>query len=328
MRAVDYIKSNIHEDDVLNILRKYGAKHIRKIGDTYRCTCPIHGGNNDTAFSYNPDKHLWACFTECGGGDIFTLVALLNDLNPETQFKEIVNATANELGIQIDGMTFEQHTDDYQREVNDWLRYALKREEIFNQPYDLSKLGTRYRVNKYRNLSKTTLESRQIGFSKEMNRYIFPIFNEHREPIGASMRAAGNELPKWLHRPKSIKTGQILYNFESCKGIHRDVYVVEGIMDCLNLIELGIENVVCTFGARITHEQAMILVKNFDNVILAFDNDHAGHEATDKAIDKYRKIISFKVLVIKNECKDVGEFTSREEFDKNTEVMEWWKWKE
>ena len=85
---------------------------------------------------------------------------------------------------------------------------------------------------------------------------------------------------------------------------------------------------VCTFGARITHEQAMILVKNFDNVILAFDNDHAGHEATDKAIDKYRKIISFKVLVIKNECKDVGEFTNREEFDKNTEVMEWWKWKE
>lgn len=328
MRAVDYIKNNIKKEKFLDLLLKHGAKNLRLLGDTYRCTCPIHGGNNDTAFSYNPNNNLWTCFTECGGGDVFTLVAMLNDMDMETQFKEIVSLTAFELGIQIDGMSFENHTEDYLKEVNEWLQYALRRTEIFNQPYDLSKLGTRYRLNSYRGISKEVLEANGVGFLKEMNRYIFPIYNESEEVIGASLRANGNETPKWIHRPKSIKTGQILYNFSNCKGKHSKVYLVEGIIDCLRLIEIGVPNVMCTFGARVTHEQTMILLKNFDEVVLAFDNDEAGQKAINKFIEKSRKIINISVLVIDKKFKDVGEINTNKEFNEYTREVEWWKWLE
>ena len=79
------------------------------------------------------------------------------------------------------------------------------------------------------------------------------------------------------------------------------------------------------FGARITDEQVLLLVKNFETVILAFDNDAAGHNATTKAIEKLKKIMNLYVLII-TDIKDVGELNNIEEFEK-LEVVKWNKWK-
>lgn len=326
MKAVDYIKSNININKVTELLENSGSKNLRKLGDTYRGTCPIHGGNNDTSFSYNPEKNLWACFTECGGGDIFTLVAILYDIDIDTHFKEVVSKTAEVLEININGMTFENHTEDYKKEMKSWLQYALKREEIFNQPYDLKKLGTRYALKSYRGIEESLLRQFGIGYLKEMNRFIFPIFDSSGEAIGASLRANGDMKPKWVHRPKSIKTGQVLYNLNNCIGRFRAVYVVEGMMDCIRLISIGIENVVATFGAKLTDEQKMLFLKNFDEVILCFDNDKAGETATRKSIQKLKKIMDVKVLEINEKFKDIGEIMSIEEFNDNTKEVEWYKW--
>lgn len=322
MSALDYIKNSIKEDCVLSMLERYGAKNIRKLGDTYRCTCPIHGGDNATAFSYNPDNNLWCCFTECGGGDIFTLVSLLNDIDIENNFKEVIRQTAQELRLDITGMDIGSHEVSYKREVNDWLKYALKRQEIFNIPYDLSKLGTRYLLNEYRGISKETLKHFGVGYLKEINKYIFPIYDLQNNTIGASLRATGSQTPKWVHRPKSIKTGDILYNAKHCiDNGYRTVYVVEGIIDAIRLYDIGIDNVVCTFGARITDAQKLILM-NFDEVILAFDNDKAGKEAILKAIEKLKKIINIKILILPEGIKDVGEFKEIGELGE-CEIVSW-----
>lgn len=323
MSAIDKIRRLTTKEKVLSVLEKYGANNIQMIGDTYRCACPIHGGANNTTFSYNPDNHLWCCFAECGGGDVFTLIAMLNDIDIETRFKEVIKRTAEELNIDIDGMDIGKHEADYQKDVDSWLRYSLKRNQIFNTPYDIKTLGDRYRLNKYRDISPTTLEQYGVGYLKELNKYIFPIFNESGDIIGASLRAVGNEMPKWLHRPKSIKTGMVLYNLKYCiDNNFRKVYIVEGIIDVLRLVDIGVRNVVCTFGARVTDEQKYMLLKHFDEVVLAFDNDSAGKQATKKAIEKLRYIINTEVLVIPSDLKDVGELRSIEEFNE-MEVISW-----
>ena len=76
--------------------------------------------------------------------------------------------------------------------------------------------------------------------------------------------------------------------------------------------QLGIKNVVCTFGARITEQQIRLLM-NFDTIILAFDNDETGQYAIRKAIENYKYLINIKVLIL-NEQKDVGEIKTIEEF--------------
>ena len=223
-------------------------------------------------------------------------------------------------------MTMEDNSNPYQKEVQEWLKYMLNKDNIYNVAFDIKKLGTRYKINEFRGISSETLIKYGVGYLKELDRFIFPITDSLGETIGASLRANGNAIPKWLHRPKSIRTGMILYNLKECVDAGYDtVYIVEGIIDCLRLIDMGIKNVVCSFGARITDEQVLLLVKNFETVILAFDNDAAGRNATTKAIEKLKKIMNLYVLII-TDIKDVGELNNIEEFEK-LEVVKWNKWK-
>lgn len=64
--------------DLLDYVSKAGGK-LAKHGDRYSCACPLHGGDNVTAFSiYKKDgRDLWNCFTgDCGGGDVITFVEM------------------------------------------------------------------------------------------------------------------------------------------------------------------------------------------------------------------------------------------------------------
>lgn len=306
MSAVDFIRESITEQMFVEVIKNRGSRNFRKLGDVYRGTCPIHNGDNDTAFIFDPTKMLFNCFTECGGGDCFDFVAMIYDIDIEKEFIKVINLTALEFGINIDGIELKDITHSYKSETIEYLKYVNGKEEIYNLPYDLSHLGERFPINSYRGIDKDTLNRLNIFFYKDLNRIGFTIHNLEGEIIGSSLRAVGEEKPKWVHRPKSIKTGRIFYNFRNVidKGF-REVIVVEGIMDCLNLIRQGIENVICAFGARITDEQRMLLIKYFEVVVLGFDNDKAGIIATNKAINKLKKIMIVKVLMY--DKKDPGE---------------------
>lgn len=326
MNAREFIKNNIDKDLIIKALEHYNTKQINIFDREIRCCCPIHQSNNPTSFSWRLDNKLFCSFVEGVGGDIFNFVSYMEDIDIEKYFPQVVRKVAEILGFDISNMTMEDNSDPYHKEVQEWLKYMLNKDTIYNVAFDIKKLGVRYKISNYRGISDEVLVKYGVGYLKELNRFIFPVTDSSGETIGASLRANGNDIPKWLHRPKSIRTGMILYNLKECvDNGYNMVYVVEGIIDCLKLIDMGIKNVVCSFGARITDEQALLLVRNFETVILAFDNDTAGHNATTKAIEKLKKIINLYVLVIAD-IKDVGELNNINEFEK-LEVIKWNKWK-
>lgn len=322
MSPVDFIKDKITADMFLDLIKREGARNVRLVGDVYRSTCPIHKGNNDTTFSFNPNNKLFNCFSECGGGDIFDFIALINDIDIETEFKKVVELTAQEFNIDISNLVLDDIEYNYKKETLEYLRYLNGKKEIFNSPYNLNVLGNRFALNNYRGLNKEQLIEYGVSFANDLNRVCFEIKNQNGIVVGASLRATGEEKPKWLHRPKTIKTGMLLYNLNNVlsKGF-REVIVVEGIMDCLNLIILGIENVVCTFGDRITAEQKMLLIKYFDTIILGFDNDVAGMKAKTKQIERLKKIINVKILIY--DKKDPGMLT-KEDIGK-IKIINWYE---
>jgi DNA primase len=324
MNEIDFIKNQITPDMFLELLKESGAKNIRQIGDEYRCTCPIHGGDNDTSFVFNPNNMLFNCFTECGGGDIFDFVAMINDIDIEKNFHKVIELTAQHFNINIEGFDFSKVEFNYKSEVLDYLRYINGISELYNNPYDLNKLGERFSISSYRGIQDSILNALGVSYAKDLNRICFPIKNHKGEVIGASLRAIDNEKIKWLHRPKSIKTGRIFYNMDYVlsKG-YKTVYVVEGIMDCINLINLGIDNVICAFGARVTEEQKLLLIMYFEEVNLMFDNDKAGRKATHKAIEKLNKIINTNVVVY--EGNDPGDLTLEQL--NNIQIINWYDYK-
>lgn len=311
MNAVDYIKSVLTEEMIMNLLEGKGASNVRKDGQDIRSTCPIHGGDNDTAFVWYTDNWYWKCWKEDIGGDIFNFIEYYYDLN---DFNEIVNKTAEELNLDISKMEIKERTLDYEKDLRQWLSYSIKKQS--NKEYNYRVLGSLFRLNSYRHFTKETLQHFDCFYAKEMNRVGFLIKDEENKTIGASLRRCDDEdNPKWLHRPKGLSTGSILYNlnYVVSKG-YRKVYLVEGIIDVASLYQIGIDNVVACFGARLTTEQFDLCIKHFDEIVLAYDNDEAGHKAIKNTIDKYKYFINISYLDIKN-YKDVGEITNVEDFN-------------
>lgn len=326
MEAVSFIKDNITKEMVKNYLLENGANGLIPDGDKYRCSCPIHNGDNATAFVYNPDGHLWVCHTECGGGDIFTLIAHMNNLEIEKEFPKVVDLTAKEFGINIDGLNIGEIKDSYKSDMLKWFQYELNRKEVFNAPYDISRLGPKFSINSYRGFNKEILDKFGVYYSQDFNRILFTIYNENGIEIGASLRATGDEKPKWVHQPKSIKTGEVLYNLNNIKGKFKEVYIVEGMIDVINLNKIGIENVVCSFGSNLTRKQVYLLMNYFESIILFFDNDKAGKKAIRKSIEKYNKMINIDVMLLED-INDPGEIKTLEDFRAINRIR-WYNYKE
>ena len=94
-------------------------------------------------------------------------------------------------------------------------------------------------LNKYKQFDKATLCNNAFYF-KDMNRIGFIIRDIDDVVIGCSLRAMDEVTkPKWLHRPASIQTGETFYNIHDVAGKYKTVYIVEGITDTLNMINIG-----------------------------------------------------------------------------------------
>lgn len=87
MTDVSRIKSRTTTGDVLHAHGLPGAR---------RGPCPIHGGDNRSAFTH--DGHRWACFTRCGSGDVVRLVELLRGVG----FRDAVAWLENFTGLRRD----------------------------------------------------------------------------------------------------------------------------------------------------------------------------------------------------------------------------------
>ena len=307
-------------DKVTNLLSYYGATQIRVEGEFVRCTCPIHKGHNPTSFVWNLKKHVWCCHSCGASGDLIRLHAIINDLSERNNFIEIVTVLCAMLGINKDDLNFDKMMNQQRKEVREWLMYTNRNIET-NKEFDLNLLGTRQNISSYKMFDKSLLSD--VFYAKDLNRIAFIIRDEDNKIIGASCRAVNQgEKIKWLHRPKGIDTGLVLYNLNNIKDKGYDsVYVVEGITDAINLIRLGINNVVCSFGCSLTDEQVDLLSKYFIKVIMFYDNDLAGIKGNVRTIEKLKnKFDLFVKYFGEFQINDAGEIKNIDEFNALPEV--------
>lgn len=65
----------LQKANLIAMVESAGGK-LKQHGERYSCACPLHGGDNVTAFSIYKKDGLdrWHCFTNCGGGDVINFV--------------------------------------------------------------------------------------------------------------------------------------------------------------------------------------------------------------------------------------------------------------
>jgi len=131
-------------------------------------------------------------------------------------------------------------------------------------------------------------------------RLMFPITDRQGRIVAfggralPAMETPGSSQPKYINSPETdiYRKGQTLYALEQAKPQMRQsktVYLAEGYMDVIALHQAGVSNAVAPLGTAFTDDQANILRRWVDNVILIFDTDEAGQKAAYKAIITCRK---------------------------------------
>src|SRR5699024_11192472 len=125
-------------------------------------------------------------------------------------------------------------------------------------------------------------------------RIIFPIKNHLGKTVAFGGRATGEIKPKYLNSPENelFHKGNILYNFHLAKREIRkqsEVVVFEGYMDVIAAHQAGIRNCIATLGTALTEHQARLLKRYVDTVILSYDGDDAGIEASFQAAQLLKK---------------------------------------
>ena len=122
-------------------------------------------------------------------------------------------------------------------------------------------------------------------------RITIPIRNEHHRVVGLGGRVLKSEdSPKYLNSKENIlfSKSHVLFNLSSSAFPMMSsgtVIVVEGYMDCITLAQNGFENTVAVLGTGLTKEHVSILQRWTKKVILCFDQDRAGKDATVRAFE-------------------------------------------
>lgn len=333
---VDEIKSRCNIVDVI-------GRHVplKKTGSNYKGVCPFHN-EKTPSFVVSDTKQIFTCFG-CGAtGDVLEFVQRYNNLD----FPEAVEKLASEYGLEIKSANFKGERErtalyEINREAaaffyraftkgpNPGYEYMKKRGL---EPDTLRKFGIGYADGEWDSLYRyfmdkgtdpqTLLELGLISYSngkyydKYRDRVIFPIINTRGKVIGFGGRILGEGNPKYLNSPESpvFSKKNNLYGLNLTRqDINKEnqVILVEGYMDVISLYHHGVRNVSASLGTALTENQAAMLKRYTDNVIISYDSDAAGQAAALRGLDILHKSgCKVKVLQV-NDGKDPDEFIKK-----------------
>ena len=141
---------------------------------------------------------------------------------------------------------------------------------------------------------------------------IFPIIDLRGNVVGFGGRIMGGARgPKYLNSSDTpvFKKSRNLFALNLSKTTKNDYFILaEGYMDVIALHQAGFDSAVASLGTSLTEEQARIIARHTERIVISYDADGAGQAAAQRAIDILKKCdLQVKVLRIPG-AKDPDEF--------------------
>ena len=304
--------------------------------------CPFHN-EKTPSFFVNEDMQNFKCFGCGASGDVISYVERKNNLS----FMEAAEKLANEYGVEISKGTFDTDSrktlyydanrmaaaffhNEMRKPGNLGLRYMTSRGI---SPATMTKFGIGYADENWESLYEHLIRNgikedvaKELGlvssskgknYDRYRDRVMFPIINTRSKVVGFGGRAIHNETtPKYLNSAESraFQKKNNLYAINITRDeIKKEDYaiLVEGYMDAVSLYQHDIKNVVASLGTALTINQGNLLKRYSKNVIIAYDSDTAGKEATLRNIDVLRKAGCHVRVLTLDDMKDPDEYVKK-----------------
>ena len=296
---------------------------LTKKGKYFFGLCPFHN-EKTPSFSVDPDRQIYYCYSCHKGGDAFRFVTETEKLTFPEAIQKLADRAHIQLPESSDPVYNKKlaKTKELQKRYFDMYTHSAS---FFSQALMsgqgapargymqrrmiradmVRKFGLGYSLNGWEAL-KAFLNSK--GFSDEellsggliiknknegyfdrfRNRVIFPIQDVSGRTLAFGGRAIDDSTPKYMNSPETqfYNKGKHLYGLNLAKATkEKYMLIVEGYMDLISLSAHDFDNVVAPLGTALTDEQARLLKRYTDDVIISFDSDAAGQAAALRGLD-------------------------------------------
>ena len=308
------------QNDIVDVISE--RVRLRKAGRNFTGLCPFHN-EKTPSFSVSQEKQIYKCFG-CGeAGNVISFV--MKDKN--LPFVEAVKYLANRANIPLEMHNGEKSKSAKKKDLlyrvnveaakfffSNLMNNQNAKEYFLNRGIKeetIKKFGLGFANDSWNSLmfylrkkginDVLLEEAGLISVNKEKgrkydrfrNRVMFPVFDYQGKVIGFGGRVLDDSKPKYLNSPETLvfQKGTNLYglNFALKHNMSERYFViVEGYMDLISLHQYGITNVVASLGTALTINQARLLKRYADKVIISYDADMAGQMATLRGLEILR----------------------------------------
>ena len=333
----EFIEKVQQANDIVSVISDYVT--LKRRGRNFWACCPFH--NEKTAsFSVSPDKGFYYCFGCHASGNVFKFLMQKENLT----FVEAVTRLAERAHIALPEVEKRDRLRHRLFEINEMAgnffhnclvktRYGeagldyYHRRHVSNETIHDFKLG--FAPDGWTMLTDAFVKRGVdpedlvlLGLSKKKNdhyydafrnRVIFPIRDGRSRIVGFGGRVLDDSKPKYLNSPETpiFNKRRLLFAMDMAhKAIYQEgkAILVEGYMDVVAAHNKGIHNVVASLGTSFTPEQARLLQRQAKNLVLSYDMDQAGRQATLRAMQIVRGLGMHISVVSLPQGKDPDEY--------------------
>ncbi|WP_216830040.1 DNA primase [Alkalihalobacterium elongatum] len=303
--------------DIVEVINEY--VQLKKQGRNYIGLCPFHG-EKTPSFSVSPDKQLYHCFGCGAGGNVFSFLMELEGLSFVESVVKLGEKTNVELpSVRADQKKSNEHSaiEAAHELAMKFYHHILLKTDMGTVGLDyLQKRGfTKEMIDHFqmgfapnhwdsltsllekrgfnlKGLEKAGLLSvREFDgkvFDRFRNRIMFPIWDRQGNVIAFGGRIIDDGKPKYLNSPETVlfNKSRTLYGIHIARPSIRKLnqaVLFEGYIDVISAWGAGVSNGIATLGTALTEEQAKIIRRNAETVIICYDSDEAGIQATSRA---------------------------------------------
>ena len=344
MISQDIINRIIEEVDIVEVVGSYLP--LTPKGKNYWAVCPFHNDSNPS-MSVSREKKFFKCFS-CGtSGNVIGFV----QKHEHITYYEAIAKLASKLGIDIEEFDTPEFRKNKQyflamEEAKNFYQFYLKntaeglkakayleKRNITEDIVEKFQIGLAPSYNDYLHKALTEknigfIEQSDLGLVREKesgeiydvfrNRIIFPITNNEGQVVGLSGRIylENDKNSKYLNSQENdiFHKGDILYNYHLAALQAKktdEVFVFEGFMDVIAAEKAGISNAVATMGTALTKNHIKHLTSLTQNIVLCFDGDEAGINATKKAAELFSSMNILPFAVALPDNLDPDEYSKK-----------------
>ena len=334
-----FLQELVDRNDIADVVSGY-VKLSKRSGANLFGLCPFHS-EKTPSFSVSPDKQIYHCFG-CGkGGSVINFVMEIEGLS----FPEAVEFLARKAGLEVpqDKVDNQSHRRERMLELNrDAARFFHKElfaptgkiaQDYVNQrqisPAMVKMFGLGFAPNSWDCLLKAMTA---LGFTHQeladaglvrtgkkpgsfydtfRNRLMFPVIDIRGNVIGFSGRILDDGEPKYMNSPETLvfSKSRNLFAINLAKRSKAGyIILAEGNVDVVSMHQAGFDSAVASLGTSLTPEQARLISRYAQEVVIAYDNDAAGQKASQRAIGILEKLDIRVRLLRLSGAKDPDEF--------------------